>query len=60
MAKQKDPHKGVQFNFRIPDAATRERWRAAAKADGRTLSGWLCALANANSLPIRKKSTREA
>lgn len=58
--KQKDQHKGIQINVRAPDAVTRDRWRAAAKAEGRSLNNWLCALANANSLPIRKKITRGA
>lgn len=60
MAKKEDTHKGIQINVRAPDVATMERWRAAAESDGRTLNGWLRALATANSLPIRKKNARGA
>lgn len=52
---KREKRSGVQVNFRAPNEATRERWRAAAEADGRTLNSWLCRVANQASLPIPEK-----
>jgi hypothetical protein len=60
MAKQPDYHQGVRVNVRAPNQDTHERWKAAAKSENRSLNNWLCGLANAASLPIRKKNVRGA
>lgn len=44
--KQRDQHKGARIDMRAPTPEDKARWRAAAKADGRTLTGWLAHLAN--------------
>lgn len=59
-ADKRKTNKGIQINVRVPDAATLARFKAAAAADGRSLTGWLNHLANQASLPIRKKERRSA
>ncbi len=47
MAKKKrDPLPGVRIDMRAPSAEDKASWRAAAKAEGRSLTNWLAYLAN--------------
>lgn len=48
----------LQFNIRIDSQAQLDRWKAAARDDGRTLSDWLRRLADAAAAEAAKR--REA